>query len=107
MFIVHYAPIFINPTSQIGENCTISQCVTIGSNKNQAVIIGDNVYIGPNTCIGENVFIGNFVTIGAGSVVTNTIPDSATAAENPAKVLNYNSPGRFIGRTYDKQSFYR
>lgn len=97
LFIVHYAPIFVNPSAIIGKNCTLSQCVTIGSNCLQAGIIGDNVYIGPNVCVVENVKIGNNVTIGAGSIVTKDIPDNATACGNYAKVINYNKPGRFIG----------
>lgn len=47
-------------------------------------------------CIVEGVKIGNNVTIGAGSVVTKDIPDNATVAGVPAKVLNYNNPARYI-----------
>lgn len=36
------------------------------------------------------------VTIGAGSVVTKSIPDNATAVGNYARVINYNNPGIFI-----------
>ena len=43
-----------------------------------------------------NVHIGNNVTIGAGSVVTKDIPDNATVAGVPARVLNYNNPGRYV-----------
>lgn len=96
LYIGHNGPVVINPTTIIGNNCNLSQFTTIGSNSNNAAIIGDNVYIGPNTCIVENVSIGNNVTIGAGSVVTKDIPDNATAAGNYAKVLNYNNPGRYI-----------
>ena len=40
--------ISINGGSIIGNNCNISQFLTIGTNKNTPAIIGDNVYIGPN-----------------------------------------------------------
>ncbi|MFP3838254.1 transferase [Prevotella intermedia] len=52
--------------------------------------MGDNVYIGPNVCIIENVRIGNNVTIGAGAIVVKDIPDNATVAGNPAKIISYN-----------------
>lgn len=94
--IGHNGPVVVNPTAVIGNNCNLSQFVTIGSNENSAAVIGDNVYIGPSTCVVENVHIGNNVTIGAGSVVTKDIPDNATAAGNYAKVLNYHSPARYI-----------
>mgnify|MGYP003238527269 CR=1 FL=1 len=112
----------VNPMTKIGKNCNLSQFVNIGTNHNTPAIIGDYVYIGPMTCIVENVnaknngikgkdcinvtdgnitinskaIIGNNVTIGAGSVVTKDIPDNATVAGVPARVLNYNNPGRYV-----------
>ncbi len=96
LYIGHGGPIVVNPTVTIGNNVNLSQFTTIGSNHEKAATIGDNVYIGPNVCIVEDVTIGNNVTIGAGSVVTKSIPENATAAGNYAKVLNYNDPGRYI-----------
>lgn len=104
LFIGHNAPIIINPTSVIGNNVNLSQFITIGSNKGKAATIGNNVYIGPNVCIVEDVVIGNNVTIGAGSVVTKSIPDNATAAGNYAKVFHYDNPGRFVNRRYEYNS---
>ena len=42
------------------------------------------------------VTIGEGCVIGAGSVVTKDIPDNATVAGVPARVLNYNNPGRYV-----------
>lgn len=101
LYIGHHGPIVINSTTQIGNNCNLSQFITIGSNHGKAAVIGDNTYIGPNVCIVEDVKIGNNVTIGAGSVVTKDIPDNATAAGNYAKVLNFDNPGRYINKRWD------
>lgn len=57
--------------------------------------------IRPNVCIVEDVNIGNNVTIGAGSVVTKSILDNATAVGNYAKVINYNNPGRYINNRWE------
>lgn len=100
LYISHGGPVVINPSTIIGNNCNLSQFVTIGSNEGKAAVIGDNVYIGPNTCIVEDVCIGDNATIGAGSVVTKDIPSNATAAGNYAKVLNFNKPGRYIHNRY-------
>ncbi len=100
LYIGHGGPVVINPAVHIGNNCNLSQFVTIGSNKGKGASIGDNVYIGPNVCIVEDVHIGDNVTIGAGSVVTKDIPDNATAVGNYARVINYDDPGRFIKRRY-------
>lgn len=100
LYISHGGPVVVNPSTQIGDNCNLSQFVTIGSNEGKAAVIGDNVYIGPSCCIVEDVIIGNRVTIGAGSVVTKNIPDDATAAGNYAKVLNYNSVGKYVNNCW-------
>lgn len=108
LYIGHGGPIVINETTIIGNNCNLSQFTTIGSNKNKAATIGDNVYIGPNVCIVEDVKIGDNVTIGAGSVVTKDIPNNATAVGNYAKVINYNNPGRFIkNRCYNSGGYFK
>ena len=96
LYISHGGPVVVNPSTVIGNNCNLSQFVTIGSNEGKAAVIGDNVYIGPNTCLVEDVTIGDNVTVGAGSVVTKDIPANATAAGNYAKVLNFNNPGRYV-----------
>lgn len=94
--LVHGIDIVINPTTVIGNNCNLSQFLNIGTNKGQAAIIGDNVYIGPHVCLVENLNIGNNAVIGAGSVVTRNVPPNSTVAGNPAKVLNFNNAGKFI-----------
>ena len=96
LYISHGGPLIINPTTIIGNNVNLSQFTTIGSNHGKAATIGDNVYIGPNVCIIEDIRIGNNVTIGAGSIVTKSIPDNATAVGNYARVINYNNPGQYI-----------
>ena len=94
--IGHKMCLGISSRTIIGNNVNISQFDNFGSNNKTAAIIGDNVYIGPHVCLIDDVKIGSNATIGAGAVVTKDIPDNATAAGVPAKVLNYDNPGRFI-----------
>lgn len=104
LFLSHGVGIIINETTVIGNNCNIGSFTTIGSNKGKAAKIGNNVWIGPSVCIVEDVNIGDNVTVGAGAVVTRDIPENATAAGVPAKVLHYDNAGAFVRHRYLKGS---
>ena len=95
-FISHRVCLGVNSGTVIGNNVNISQFDNIGTNIKTAAIIGDNVYIGPHVCLVDDVKIGSNSTIGAGAVVTRDVPENATVAGVPAKVLNYDNPARYI-----------
>lgn len=86
--------IFISKKAKIGENCTIYQQVTIGSNYVKGSkgygfpTIGNNVLIGVGAKIIGNVIIGNNVRIGANAVVTKNVPDNSTVIIGNIKILN-------------------
>lgn len=92
----HGRCIVINGGTIIGNNVNITQFTNIGTNHKTPAVIGDNVYIGPSVCLLEDVRIGSNSSIGAGAVVTKDVPADSTCAGVPAKVLNYNNPGRYI-----------
>ena len=87
LYIGHGVGIIIHPYTEIGDNCNISQFLTIGSNHSTPAKIGNNVYIGPNVCIVENVSIGDNVKIGAGTVVIKDIPSNSTSVGNPNRII--------------------
>lgn len=100
LYIGHGMCIVINGETIIGNNVNLSQFLCIGTNHRTPAKIGDNVYLGPHVSVVENVEIGNNVTIGAGAVVTKDIPENSTAVGVPAKVVNYNNPGIYVGRRW-------
>lgn len=95
-FIGHYGGIFVSDLARIGENCNISQDVTIGvsgeGRRRGAPDIGNNVYMGPGSKINGMIRIGNNVNIGPNAVVTHNIPDDALVHVRPMQVMVF--PGR-------------
>ena len=81
-YIGHFGSIVIHGDTVIGDNCNISQGITIGvsnyGKKAGVPTIGSEVFIGPNAGVFGKITIGNKVTIGANSVVTEDIPDGKT-----------------------------
>ncbi|HTR99460.1 MAG TPA: serine acetyltransferase [Bacteroidota bacterium] len=95
-YIGHYGGIFISDLATIGENCNISQDVTIGvageGARRGAPEMGDNVYVGPGAKVNGKIRVGNNVNIGPNAVVTHNIPDDALVHVPPMKVMVF--PGR-------------
>ncbi|MDN3676720.1 serine acetyltransferase [Flavobacterium paronense] len=81
-YIGHFGNIVIHGDAVIGENCNISQGITIGvsnyGEKKGVPTIGNHVFIGPNAGVFGNITIGNNVVIGANAVVTDSIADGKT-----------------------------
>lgn len=55
----------------------------------QAVIIGDDAWIGCNVVVTRGVRIGRGAILGAGAVVTQDVPDWAVVVGSPAKVVRF------------------
>lgn len=91
--IWHFGNIFINSGAVVGKNCTLRQGVTIGNRHENGPIpvIGDNVNFGAYAQVLGDVTVGHNVNIAAMSVVLHDVPDNATVAGIPAKVVKINT----------------
>jgi serine O-acetyltransferase len=97
-YIGHFGGIIISAHAIIGNNCNISQGVTIGvsgiEEKRGVPKIGDNVYFGANAVVVGKITVGDGVVIGANSLVTKDVLSYTTVLGVPAvKINEYDSNG--------------
>jgi serine O-acetyltransferase len=87
LFIGHFGGITISASAVLGNNCSISQNVTIGlagsGDKLGVPVIGDDVYIAPGARLFGKITIGNNVKIGANAVIYKNVPDNSVAVLDP------------------------
>ena len=87
MYIGHFGGITVSAGTVIGNNCNLSQNVTIGVAGSGALfgapVIGNNVYIAVGARIFGRITIGNDVKIGANAVVYKNVPDNAIVTLDP------------------------
>lgn len=91
-YIAHHGHIIINSDAIIGDNCNISQGVTIGvsglGEKRGVPIIGNNVYIAANAVCAGKIVIEDNVLIGACSLVNKDVAKNSTVVGVPAVVVS-------------------
>ena len=80
--------VIIMSTSHIFNDCSIPMILQ-GVEKMNAVIVGDDVWIGHRVIILPGVNIGKGSIIGAGAVVTKDVPNYAIIGGVPAKLIRY------------------
>lgn len=94
LFIDHGTGVVIGETTEIGDDCTIYQGVTLGgTGKDQGKrhpTIGNNVMIGAGAKVLGPIRIGDNVRIAAGAVVLMDIPENCTAVGVPARIVRRN-----------------
>ena len=99
-YIGHFGNIIINASAVIGDNCNISQGVTIGvsgKSENRGVpVIGSNVYIGANSVISGKIIVGDNVVVGANTFVNRNIESNCTVLGVPAQKISDNNSVDYI-----------
>jgi len=108
-----FSTVFLSGTILIGKGCLFSKNITIlsgthimkdrrpireqdaeymaryGVPPDEAVIIGDDCWIGLNVVVLPGVTLGKGCVVGAGAVVTKDFPDYSKIGGVPAKLLGY------------------
>jgi serine O-acetyltransferase len=103
LYIGHFGGIFVNSDVVIGDNCNISQGVTIGrqnrGDRTGCPVIGHHVYIAPGAKIIGRVQIGDHAAIGANAVVVSDVAPHTTVGGIPARLISDQGSEGYVNRT--------
>ena len=95
-FIDHGMGVVIGETSEIGDNVTLYQGVTLGGTSHQRTkrhpTLGRNVIVGVGAQLIGAITIGDNTKVGAGSVVVTSVPANATVVGVPGRVVALRNP---------------
>ncbi|MCI8387564.1 MAG: serine O-acetyltransferase [Clostridiales bacterium] len=95
LFIDHGSAVVIGETTEIGDNCTLYQGVTLGGTGKHVgkrhPTLGDNVMVGSGAKVLGPFKVGSNSKIAANAVVLEEIPDNSTAVGIPARVVKRGS----------------
>lgn len=91
LFIDHGMGVVIGETTEIGDNVTLYQGVTLGGTGKEKgkrhPTIGNNVVVSTGAKVLGAIYIGDNVKIGAGSVVLRDVPPNCTVVGVPGRVV--------------------
>jgi len=86
-FVDHGSGVVIGETTEIGDNVTLYQGVTLGGTGKEHgkrhPTLGDNIVVGSGASVLGSITIGDGAKIGSGSVVVHDVPPNATVVGNP------------------------
>lgn len=95
-FIDHGMGVVIGETSEIGDDVTLYQGVTLGGTSHQRAkrhpTLGNSVVIGVGAQLIGAITIGDNAKVGAGSVVVISVPANATVIGVPGRVVAIRNP---------------
>ncbi len=94
LFIDHGMGVVIGETTEIGDNCTLYQGVTLGGTGKETgkrhPTLGDHVMVGSGAKILGPFRVGSNSKIAAGAVVLSEVPDNSTCVGVPARIVKIN-----------------
>lgn len=98
-FIDHGSGVVIGETTEVGQNVTLYQGVTLGGTGKETgkrhPTLKDNVTVGAGAKVLGSVTIGENAKIGAGSIVIHDVPPNSTVVGNPGRPVR--ERGRKVG----------
>ena len=97
-FVIHnFSTLFVQAV-HIGENFTVNQCVTVGTDwrQNGTPRIGNNVFLGSGAKVLGNITLGDNVVVAANALVERSVPDNCTVVGVPARIISRDAGSNYL-----------
>jgi len=99
VFIDHGMGVVIGETAEIGDDCTIYQCVTLGGTSlyrgaKRHPTLGKGVVVGAGAKVLGGFIVGDGANIGSNAVVVKEVPAGATVVGVPGRIVDEAAAGQ-------------
>jgi serine O-acetyltransferase len=91
--LIHSTGVVINGAVRGGSGIYIEHQVTIGAERRESPVLGDDVFIGAGAKVIGGIEIGSGVRIGANAVVLTDVPSHHSAVGVPARIISRTDTG--------------
>jgi serine O-acetyltransferase len=85
--LVHATGVVINGRVRGGSDVKLEHQVTIGAERRESPVLGDDVFVGAGAKIVGSVKVGSGARVGANAVVVKDVPPFTTVVGIPARVV--------------------
>jgi serine O-acetyltransferase len=90
--LLHATGVVINGKVRGGRGVTLEHQVTIGADRRETPVLGDDVFIGAGAKVIGPVSVGSGARVGANAVVVHDVPAHSTVVGIPARVVRQRRP---------------
>jgi serine O-acetyltransferase len=90
--LIHATGVVINGGVRGGAKVRLEHQVTIGAERRQNPVLGDDVFVGAGAKVIGPVMVGTGARVGANAVVVKDVPPHATVVGVPAQVVRTRPP---------------
>ncbi|MFO0812919.1 MAG: hypothetical protein U0796_06850 [Gemmatales bacterium] len=87
LVFIHATGIVINGAVRGGSNIHLEHQVTIGAERRQAPVLGNDIFVGAGARILGSITVGDGAKVGANAVVVKDVPAHSTVVGIPAQVV--------------------
>jgi len=85
--LIHSTGVVINGRVRGGSGVHLEHQVTIGAERGECPILGNDVFVGAGAKVIGRISVGSGARVGANAVVVADVPEGCTAGGGPARIV--------------------